>query len=143
MNEKVVLISCVCKKLDGAHPAYLLYISDWFRKAWKYAQCFGDQQFILSAEYGLINPNEIVENYEKTLNAMNVKERRAWADQVFLSLKKILKGDESVVFLAGQKYREFLIKRVESLGCKVEVPLEGLRIGEQKAWLKRKLSGNE
>lgn len=42
-----------------------------------------------------------------------------------------------VVFLAGQRYREFLADHLKSRGIVVEVPMEGLRIGQQLSWLGR------
>jgi hypothetical protein len=41
----------------------------------------------------------------------------------------------SVVLLAGAKYREFLVPALIQLGCFVEIPMEGLAIGEQLHWL--------
>jgi hypothetical protein len=40
-----------------------------------------------------------------------------------------------VVFLAGERYREFLARHLASRGVEVSVPMEGLRIGEQLSWL--------
>jgi hypothetical protein len=43
------------------------------------------------------------------------------------------------MFLAGQVYRDPLVQAVRSLGGRVEIPLRGLSIGQQKAWFKRRL----
>ena len=40
-----------------------------------------------------------------------------------------------MVFLAGERYREFLARHLASRGVEVSVPMEGLRIGEQLSWL--------
>jgi len=40
-----------------------------------------------------------------------------------------------VVFLAGLRYREFLVKPLQDRGVEVEVPMEGLQIGKQLQWL--------
>ena len=52
-----------------------------------------------------------------------------------------LDGVGSVVFLAGQRYREFLEPSLRSRGLVVSVPMEGLRIGEQLRWLTKMLHG--
>jgi hypothetical protein len=41
------------------------------------------------------------------------------------------------VFLAGERYREFLAEHLKGHGVVVSVPMEGLRIGEQLSWLRR------
>lgn len=43
--------------------------------------------FILSAEYGLLEPDAEVEPYERTLNTMSVSDRREWARRGFQPLK--------------------------------------------------------
>ena len=41
----------------------------------------------------------------------------------------------TVVFLAGARYREFLVPALREFGTSIEIPMEGLRIGEQLSWL--------
>jgi hypothetical protein len=38
---------------------------------------------------------------------------------------------------AGERYREFLIEPLQQRGLEVEIPMEGLRQGEQLEWLAR------
>lgn len=40
-----------------------------------------------------------------------------------------------VVLLAGIRYREFLVAPLCVRGVTVEIPMKGLRIGEQLKWL--------
>ena len=46
-------------------------------------------------------------------------------------------GAVRVILLAGVDYREHLIPQLESWGCDVDVPMQGLSFGEQKRWLMR------
>ena len=117
-----------------------LYDSPWFRKARAYVESTGSRWFILSAEYGLLEPDRIVAPYEKTLNQMSIRDRRHWSQDVLADLRGILTLDDRVVFLAGRKYREFLEPIVVTLCGDVVVPMEGLRIGEQLQWLDRQVS---
>jgi hypothetical protein len=48
-------------------------------------------------------------------------------------------GDR-VILLAGVLYREHLVPKLRQAKCYVEVPIKGLGIGQQKAWLKRRLN---
>lgn len=129
----VYLISCVGEKLPKASQASELYQSTWFKKARGYVEQTEDDWYVISAKYGLVHNQEVVEPYEKTLNTMKVDERKAWASEAFSHiLKRIPKGE--VVIMAGQNYREFLTPLLIDAGYVVSTPLEGLGIGQQLAW---------
>ncbi len=138
-GRRIVLVSCVKSKTSKTAPAQDLYISDLFKKTSAYAKLFGDRWYILSAKYGLLAPDQVIEPYEKTLNKMGVQERKSWAKQVMLDLEKILSLSDEVIFLAGKRYRENLIKPIEELGCQVSIPMEGLTFGNQLKWLRKQL----
>lgn len=134
VNGVSVLVSCVGQKRGEPSPAGDLYQSDWFRKAKVYAEQKGDRWYILSAEHGLLDPETVVEPYERTLNTMGIDTRRQWAVQAFEQIKQeVPKG--KVVILAGQRYREYLEPILLEAGYYVEVPMRGLGIGQQLAWL--------
>ena len=131
------LVSCVAKKLPRSARAKDLYTSDLFRKMRGLVEAREWPWFILSAKYGLVEPERVIEPYEKTLNTMGVAERRDWAEECLDTLVPHLAGVESIVFLAGAKYREFLVPALIRRGIEVHVPMEGLPIGKQLAWLNR------
>lgn len=131
----VVLISCVSKKLNHRALAAELYTSPLFRLNLAYAKKLSpDAIYILSAKYGLLRLDDAVEPYDLTLNEMGSVQVRAWAHVVIEQLQKEadLRADH-FVFLAGAKYRQHLTPHLNSY----EVPLEGLRIGEQLGQLRR------
>lgn len=134
-TDIVYFVSCVGQKRNIPTLAKDLYISDWFIKARHYAEKKGCPWFILSAEYGLVNPECIIKPYEKTLNTMPVAKRRQWAGQVAGEINQIMPQMKCAVFLAGNRYREFLASNLRSRGITIEVPMEGLRIGQQLSWL--------
>ncbi len=129
------LVSCVWTKQSHQALARDLYISVWFAKVRKLVEAQGWPWFILSAKHGLVHPDKEIAPYEKTLNTMRVAERRAWASDVMQALACHLGGVQTVVVFAGQRYREFLVPEMRKRGVRVEVPMEGLKIGEQLAWL--------
>ncbi len=139
MAKKIALVACVSKKNPMPMPARDLYISDWFRKASAYAMRVADEWYILSAKYGLVAPDTVIEPYDETLNRMPADARRAWARRVSKELGQVLQPGDQVMLLAGIKYRENLIGPIREMGCSVEIPLQGLRIGEQLRWLKQQL----
>lgn len=138
-GKTIALVGCVKKKKCTPMPARDLYCSDWFHKASAYAMCIADGWYILSAKYGLVEPDEVIAPYDKTVNGMSAAQRRAWARQLWSELKEWLKPGDQVVILAGKSYRENLIEPIREAGCRVKVPMKGLKFGEQKRWLKQRL----
>ena len=140
-GNRLFLVSCA--KTKGAMPASAmdLYTSNWFRKARACVEKTGCPWRILSAQHGLVHPKEAFRPYEKTLKTMLVEERRAWADRVLAGLGPCLEGVDTVVFFAGQRYREFLEPELRERGLAVCVPMRGLRQGQQLAWLDACLHG--
>ncbi|MDC0764855.1 hypothetical protein POF51_29475 [Brevibacillus sp. AG] len=144
MKDTVVLISCTKKKQPLACEAEMMYSpSSLFSKALCYAKQHlkPDHIFILSAKYGLLPLDQVIEPYEKTLNNLSSIERKQWAKIVNEQLAKL--PLKKAIFLAGSKYREDLIPILESLGIECEVPLKGLGIGEQLGYYTRELKGFE
>ena len=131
---KIVLISCVSKKFSIKSLAKDMYISPLFKYNLEYAKSLDfDNIFILSAKYGLLNLDEEIEPYNETLNSKNIKERKEWARIVLEKLKyKVDLDKDEFIFLAGEKYREFLIPYLKNY----KIPLEGLGIGKQLGLLK-------
>jgi len=133
---KVVLISCVSKKLHHKSKAQDLYVSPLFKKNLQYAKSLNaDNIFILSAKYGLLRLNEEIEPYDKTLNKMRSNEIKEWANSVLNQLKKStnIENDE-FVFLAGNNYRKFLLPYIKHYN----IPMQGLSIGKQLQWLTKR-----
>ena len=139
MGKKVALVACVGKKNRRPLPAQDLYTSDWFRKASAYAAREADEWYILSAKYGLASPETVLEPYDETLNRMPASARRAWAERVMDNLTQQLESGDEVIVLAGQRYRADLLDPLRQMGCTVQIPMQGLRIGEQLAWLNKQL----
>lgn len=136
--KRIVLISCVSKKRTYPCQARELYISDWFKKALAYAEKIlkADQIFILSAEHGVVSLEKIIVPYDKTLKKMPKIERLKWSQQIMDELKQHIDIEQDeVVFLAGEKYREFLEPQFKQ----VQTPLEGLKIGQQLKFFKERL----
>ena len=137
--KRIVLVSCVKTKKNETSPASELYISDLFMKTSEYARKIGDSWYILSAKYGLVPPDKIIEPYEKTLNTMGTADQKTWAEEVLIELKDIVSPGDEIIFLAGLRYREHLIPILKEWGCSVEIPMKGLTFGEQLSWLNEQI----
>lgn len=134
---KIVLISCVSKKLNHKSKAQDLYVSPLFQKNLQYAKSLNpDKIFILSARYGLLRLGEEIEHYDKTLNKMRSNEIKKWANSVINQMKKStdIENDE-FIFLAGNNYRKFLLPYLKHY----KIPMLGLSIGKQLQWLSKRI----
>lgn len=130
----IVLISCVAQKKAEPSAVKDIYTSPLFRGAYHYAHKLGaDKIYILSAKHGLLAETDIIEPYNETLNTKSQAEIKKWSTAVIAQLaqKADLKNDE-FVFLAGEKYRKYLLKSIRHYS----VPLEGFTIGRQLAFYK-------
>lgn len=136
MSNRVALVSCVKSKRASAAPARDLYTSQLFRSLRGYAEATADEWYILSAEHGLLRPDQVISPYERTLNTMRKADRLAWAERVQRQLLEVLPPGAEVVFLAGERYRGDLIPFLRERGFAVAVPLEGLSFGRQLQRLK-------
>jgi hypothetical protein len=139
-QRTIYLVSCTKSKRAEACEARELYAaSDWFAKARAYVEAQpGAEWFILSAEHGLIEPGAVIAPYETTLMTMRPDARRAWAAKVWDEVVRRELYFTRMVFLAGETYREHLELWATGGGNEprgAHVPMRGLGLGEQKAWL--------
>jgi hypothetical protein len=134
MVKKIVLISCVSQKLPKRAKVRDLYVSTLFKLNLKYAEMLKpDAIYVLSAKHGLLSLEEEIEPYEVTLNIMKSADIKQWAGNAMEQLNSQVNLNETTVtFLAGDKYRKYLLPHIPSY----EIPLQGLRIGEQLQRLK-------
>ncbi len=130
------LISCVSTKKEYATEAKNLYASPLFLYSKKYAELNLNKYYILSAKYGLLKPDDIIEPYEETLNTKSKNERIHWSHKVFDKLLKEISTNDKIVFLAGEKYREFIEKYLAEQNILFQAPLKKFSIGKQLQWYK-------
>ena len=135
--RNVVLISCVSQKLSKKAEAKDLYTSPLFKKNLAYVDKLKpDNTYILSAKYGLLKLNDVIEPYDVTLNTMKTYEKKKWAEMVLDQLKEVEDIENTkFIFLAGSNYRKYRVPEMPDF----EVPMEGMRIGKQLQFLTEKL----
>lgn len=121
---RIALIACCKKKLGKDNPSQKFRASDiYIGHSFTLSKNIGvkmydcDDYYIISAQHHLLDKNDLISYYDKTLNKMGVKERKEWANVVLkqLSLKFNLEKDEFLIF-GGGKYYEFL---KQHLNCTV------------------------
>lgn len=149
----IALIGCSVQKRAAPAPARELYVSALFRASLQYAEAvLGAEVFILSAQHGLVRPDQELEPYDFSLADLDPWERAWWAHEVEAQFAEVL-GAELVpvrpdvdpcesewrleqsglrlVLLAGELYRF-----TPPFPQRFEEPLSGMGIGSRKAWLR-------
>lgn len=140
LARRIGLVGCVKDKAAIARPARDLYQSPLFQGRRRYVEQSCTEWWILSALHGLVGPDEVLEPYDVTLNGASVRVRRRWSDQVLNQITSRIQPDPSDSFElhAGINYRAFgLEDGLCHLGCGVECPTDGLRMGEQLSYYSR------
>lgn len=127
------LIACSAAKVAKRTSAADLYRGDLFQKARAFVEQQGAPWRILSAKYGLVHPTDILDPYNVTLADMTALERLQWGE----SVARWLPAGRQIVFLAGRAYREAVLSSQHMANARnsCTAPMEGLGIGQQKAWL--------
>jgi hypothetical protein len=138
--KNIVLVACCGAKLDRPAPAGDLYQSQLFLKAKQYAETNGDAWYILSAEHGLLAPDQLVAPYDKTLNDMSIIARLNWSANVAHQL--VWRGLDrcQLTVLAGEKYCGFIDYLPVHTIATTTRPLWRMGIGQQLQWLTRQNS---
>lgn len=134
MSAPIHLVACVGRKRDYRAPAADLYRSDWFVKARRYVEAMHAPWFILSAAHGLVRPGDWLDPYDVTLRDLTAAERRRWGEMTVVQLRDAIGPAHRgpIVFLAGRLYRDPLL---DFAGHRAVIPMAGMAIGRQKAWL--------
>ncbi len=128
------IVGCGDKKHVRSTEAKRLYTSGYFQKKRRWAEgC--DTWRILSAKYGLVHPDTILEPYNTVISMLDEAETEQWAKTVVKELQPLLDDVDKVVFLAGAEYVQPILNLLSVNDVDIYWPFEGKRIGEQAQWL--------
>lgn len=136
----IAIISCVKTKRIGQMKAKDLYCSPFFKYAYTYTSQNYDKVYILSTLYGLLEPDDIIETYELTLNKMSAQQKRDWAIRIAKQFQIKITPRDTLHYFCGINYRSNLIK---TLPNQYTTPLQGLSFGRQLQWYKQRLKVDE
>lgn len=136
LEGPIHLVGCVKTKRSEPAPAQDLYISDLFKKRRAYVQSAGGRWFILSAQHGLVAPDDVLEPYDMALKEQPAQYRERWGRQVVEALLERLGSLEGRLFEvhAGATYADALRQPLTAAGGRLVLPLAGLAQGQQLSW---------
>lgn len=130
------LISCGKSKLNYKAKAKELYIGDLFKKSLEYSIKNYDKTFILSAKYGLVGLNDIIEPYNLTFKNFKEAEKKRWSFKVYNQIINNINSDDNIYWHCGINYRKYIARVLPN---KQFIPLEGLGLLKQLSWYKNNL----
>lgn len=133
---KIGMVSCSKLKRNEACKASQMYDrSHLFRFASEYCRSHYDQWYILSAKYGLLSPNEIIQPYDKCLYSMSVEDQERWGRMVADQIRQEVMPEDELYFHTGSLYSARIAKFLKNEYHLYE-PMQGLPIGKQMHWYK-------
>lgn len=130
------LIPCSGPKRAQPCAGKDMYRSRLFKGSRAYVEARNAQWLILSGQYGVVHPDEVIAPYDFDLSFADTSTRKKWAKKVIKQLKPYLPTDKIVIF-AGVKYRQYLMTHLEANAKKVTAPLQHMKIGYRLQWLTR------
>ncbi len=113
---KVALVTaCGAKKENTPQPAGRLYKSSRIRHLYKKSKELGLPLYILSAKYGLINADTIIEPYDRIMTPERAME-------LLPQVKETIKSFDLIIFYIGgarKEYRELIERVCEETGTRL------------------------
>lgn len=130
LDRTVVLVGCGDAKHSGVHRGRELYSSGYFTLKRRYAEEEGDEWYILSAKHGVIEPDELIACYDKSIIDVDPD---AWAEMVIDQLGDV--SDARVIVLAGSDYLDPILSGLLRKAGRVEIPTRGMGMIDRMKWL--------
>jgi len=140
--KTIVLLMCGKNKLSQKAKAKNLYTSPRFQKSVEYAKTLTDYSniYVLSAKYGLLELEQEIDRYDKSIYEMLDKEKIEWTNMVINSLSNVsnLKEDK-YIFLTDDDYCASLLPFLVNY----DLPLKNIPQNEHIIFFNTKLSNTE
>ena len=135
-NADVLLVGCVKTKAPDARPARDLYLSPLFEKRRDHAEASGVPWLVLSAEYGAVDPDEVIEPYDRYLEDQSAAYKHDWGQSVVEQLEALHGPLEGKVFElhASRAYGDPIEPLLRARGATLTRPLNGLLFGQHLQW---------
>jgi hypothetical protein len=135
LETTALLLGCVATKRTSSAPAKEIYCSPLWVGRRRYAEATGRPWFILSALYGLVEPDRRIDPYDLALTSLSAADRRQWGEVVVAELAARVSLSEGCLEVhAGSAYRAAIERPLHYRGARMRVPLAGLGLGQQLAW---------
>ena len=137
----IVFIGCGKKKASITCEAKNMYKGNYFLTCLKYARTLTNEDniYILSAKYGVLKLNDIINPYNLTLNNATKEQYKEWIIKVLKQFKQLnICRSTKVTFLCGKNYYKELLSYFKPIY--VYTPLEMYKgMGYQISFMKKEI----
>ena len=137
----IVFVGCGATKRKKPCKAEDMYIGQYFKQCMLYAKTLtkNNNIYILSAKYGVLPLNKVIEPYNKTLKTMSKKEIKEWASMVVTQLQELhITSNTPVTFICGKNYYEPLTNSFTN----ITTPLPQGGMGYQIQFMQQQVKNN-
>lgn len=136
----IALVGCSAPKLKEAAPARQLYTSQLFRATLALAERRHDVVYVISAKYELVQLDQVIEPYDRTMADIAKEWRVIWGIRVWDSiLSRHQNVDRQIFIYAGKDYAK-PIHRAGFHRATFHEPLAKMQVGQRLQWLKQQLN---
>ncbi|NHJ04524.1 MAG: hypothetical protein EAX90_06855 [Candidatus Heimdallarchaeota archaeon] len=113
-----------------------MYTSPRFYWIKKYAISNSKQWYILSAKYGLLKPNDIIEPYDVQLSTLTKKQLEKWVENTVNSINKKININDKVLFIGDDFYYDALKLKLKEKGYSFQSFMYGKSLDEKISFIK-------
>lgn len=133
----MIVIGCGKAKLAVRSRAADLYTGSLFVAARRYVEATGKPWLILSAEHGIVSPDDELDPYDRKLR-LTGRELQRWASSAAVRFVQLVGPHvKQMECLAGHPYAWPFRNELFWYGVEATEPLEGLGLGLRLQWLKQ------
>jgi hypothetical protein len=116
-----------------------MYVSPLYRKSVLVAEGWRLSFSILSAKYGLLDPDETIEPYDLTLKGASKQFKSEWAHKVDDQIRNSIDRRKRLIVLAGDDYYAPLTEAGIEDPLNFFAPMRGLSLGNRLAFLNQSI----
>ncbi len=104
--KTLVILACSQKKGPNPVAARELYLGSLFKLGRKFAEVHHFDYVIISAKYGLLNPEQVIAPYDQRI--ANLADVRRVREMVISPLQELFQKYEKIIVIGGNLYRKVL-----------------------------------
>jgi hypothetical protein len=136
-SKRIALVSCGSAKVSFKTEARYLYKSPLFQNSIYVANAIADEVFILSALYGLVRQDAILEPYNLSLKSFDKAQSAQWGADIVKRLSRLRSEPLEAIMFAGSSYVDPIIGSVLTSKISLKDPLKGLPLGARGSQIRR------
>ncbi|EKS35140.1 hypothetical protein HMPREF9696_02412 [Afipia clevelandensis ATCC 49720] len=136
-TKRIALVSCGSAKISFRTEARYLYKSPLFQNSIYVANAIADEVFVLSALYGLVRQDEVLDPYDLSLKSFDSTQSQQWGDRIAEKLSELSSFPTEAILFAGSSYVDPIASSLANSRITLKYPFKGLPLGLRGSKIKR------